>query len=80
MKYVSDDGELFADERACREHEKVVAHHAALGKEVDKWLGMKEYASERARSRDRTIIMRWIHYDVRQNPGRYAVTYTEPEK
>ena len=79
VKYVTDDGEVFETETAAHDHERIMAKRIELKAQVEKYVGMLDYANDRARARAATQIMGWIDYDLRQRPDRYEYEFPAVE-
>ena len=71
MKYVTADGEEFERMEDAEAHERWLDKDAQCATEVDRYLGMKNDMTDKTRTRDRRIILRYLAYDVRQRPWRY---------
>ena len=77
MRYAAFDGELFKTAEECLEYEARLQARDTLKERVEKYLSMREYKSDGARRRALTIIMSWIDYDIKDNPGRYVQSKEE---
>ena len=71
LRYMTDDGEVFENESEATEHDRSVGRRNELKEQVEKHCSMLDYANDRARARDVTIVMKWIDYDLKKRPWRY---------
>lgn len=77
--HIADDGTVFQDLDACKQHDKVVAQMAKLEAEVNRYLELTtvEGTAKKTVTQRRKVIMGWLEHDVRQHGERYGMDFSE---
>ena len=77
MKYLADDNSVFNSEQECLQYEQDCQRDAVLDEQLKHFLSLQEWeGTEASVKRERTKasnwITKWLRYDARQRPERYA--------
>ena len=80
MKYVADDGEIFKTAEECLEYEAKQAQREKIKARAERYLSLREYKNDGARRRALTVIMSWVDFDMKENPGRYIEEVEAPKE